>query len=77
MAKYLCKYCLHHSVFLDFKPSQIASTCFLLALNALSQKSSIEIGSFETCSEIDDAEEADVQMTELVETKKCSESPGE
>ena len=36
MARYLCRYSMHYSVFLDFKPSQIAACCFMLALNALS-----------------------------------------
>ena len=34
MAKYLCRYCLRNTAFLDFLPSQIAAACFLLALNA-------------------------------------------
>ena len=50
MAKYLSRYCLRESIFLDFKPSQVAAACFLLALNAISQKNQRELGSFETCS---------------------------
>jgi len=57
MARYLSRVAMRSAAFLENKPSQIAAGCFMLALNALSQKNQILSGSFEY--EIADSEMSD------------------
>ena len=68
MARYLCKFTLRFSVFLDFKPSQIAAACLMLALNALGQKSKQELGQFETSSAVSDEQALDDDIACMSET---------
>ena len=44
MGRYLCRCALKFSTFLDFKPSQVAAACFILALNTVSHKSGLKLG---------------------------------
>ena len=41
MGRYLCRCALRFSIFLDYKPSQVAAACFILALNTVSHKSGL------------------------------------
>ena len=42
MSRYLCRCALKLSTFLDYKPSQVAAACFILALNTLSHKAGLK-----------------------------------
>ena len=42
MGRYLCRCALKLSTFLDYKPSQVAAACFILALNTVSHKTGLK-----------------------------------
>jgi len=71
MARYLCRFSLRFSVFLDYRPSQIASACLMLALNALGQKSELELGQFETSSNLSDEQMFDTDINDIKVADHC------
>ena len=72
MARYLCKLALRYSCFLEYKQSEIAAACLILALNVTEMSGSdSDQGQFEkeTCGSSSDAFMSDISSS--VEPSIC------
>ena len=72
MARYLCKLTLRYSCFLEYKQSEIAAACLILALNVTEMSGSdSDQGQFEkeTCMSSNDAFMSDISSS--VESSTC------